>query len=492
VAIEPAAKEIQRSEVDGVPVFWAELPGPPLGALIFRTGFADETLPTSGITHLVEHLALRQFSGVKRAAEYNGHVEGLRTVFHAQGSAQDVADFLQGACRAIADLPLDDLEVERRILETEDAGSVTGPVTLHRRLRFGATGHALRYYVQLGLRRLTADDVAEWARERFTAGNAAAFLTFPPPEGLRLPLLDGERILPQPAEEPEPSDEPLRFEGPNGIAALSTVGRTAEAWTLAADLLPERLERTLRHELGVSYEIGGDSDLLDSKHVLDCYWVDFLDEHARDASEAFVEVFHELAETGPDEEELRTSLERIREELDDPGRLFADLDDACTRELNGIQQRPTLELLELDEKRTPDEVAESFRELMRTAVVTLPESAPTPAGYGAPKDHHSTISEGRTYTENKAFYKRGARAQLVVADDGFAWSRGDDGLTIELDHLVAVLRYPDDERLVLIRDCGCEIDFLPELLKDGAQAAKDILARVPDEKIVPMRERATS
>jgi hypothetical protein len=45
---------------------------------------------------------------------------------------------------------------------------------------------------------------------------------------------------------------------------------------------------------------------------------------------------------------------------------------------------------------------------------------------------------------------------------------------------------------VLIRDCGCEIDFLPELLKDGAQAAKDILARVPDEKIVPMRERATS
>jgi hypothetical protein len=55
---ERALPEVRRSEVGGVPVFWADAPRPYEVQLLFRMGRADETLATSGITHLVEHLAM--------------------------------------------------------------------------------------------------------------------------------------------------------------------------------------------------------------------------------------------------------------------------------------------------------------------------------------------------------------------------------------------------------------------------------------------------
>ena len=53
-----AAGAVHRTEVDGVPVFWADGPGNAVGQLVFRVGQADEPLPLRGMTHLIEHLAL--------------------------------------------------------------------------------------------------------------------------------------------------------------------------------------------------------------------------------------------------------------------------------------------------------------------------------------------------------------------------------------------------------------------------------------------------
>src|SRR5918911_1288102 len=110
MATANAAGELRRTEIDGVPVFWADVPGPFTGAIRFRVGYADETLPTSGVTHLVEHLALRQFGGGPNRG-YNGHVGPLFTTFHSDGAPEEVARFLESTCRAFAALPLDALEV---------------------------------------------------------------------------------------------------------------------------------------------------------------------------------------------------------------------------------------------------------------------------------------------------------------------------------------------------------------------------------------------
>ncbi len=49
---------VQKTEVDGVPTVWAPSEGELTAGLVFRVGRADETWARSGITHLVEHLAL--------------------------------------------------------------------------------------------------------------------------------------------------------------------------------------------------------------------------------------------------------------------------------------------------------------------------------------------------------------------------------------------------------------------------------------------------
>jgi hypothetical protein len=484
-----ARTAIQRTEIDGVPVFWTDVPGPCLGTLVFRTGFADETLPTSGVTHAVEHLALRQFAS-KRRATYNGHVMPLQTVFHAEGSPEDVATFLSKTAAGMANLPLGDLDHERRVLETEDANDSGGPIHYHRRLRWGATGHALPFFVSLGLRRLTADHVAEWAAARFTRGNAAVWLTAPPPDGLRFDLPDGERVPPPPFDEPEASAGPTHHTGADGIVTLSLVGERGGPFGLVMEALVRRLEQRLRYEQGITYEVGGYADLLEGATVFDVLWADFMDENANQACETFLSVCRELAEDGPTEEEMKGQIEDLRSSLDDPAARVADLDSAAEDELLGREHKTNEEVVERDERVRREEAAEALRAALESAILTTPESVARPEGFGEPPEHHAHI-EGRTYTQARKFYERGPRATLTVGDAGFATKEDDCGVDIELGRLAAVLRYPDDERLVLIRDCGCEIDFLKDQLKHGDEAVRDILERVPQDIVIPMREVPT-
>jgi predicted Zn-dependent peptidase len=72
---------IVRTELDGLPVIWADVPGHFTGALAFRVGRSDETLATGGLSHLVEHLALP--TDRRRSVDFNGSVDGIETAFGA-------------------------------------------------------------------------------------------------------------------------------------------------------------------------------------------------------------------------------------------------------------------------------------------------------------------------------------------------------------------------------------------------------------------------
>src|SRR6185503_10099087 len=49
---------LHHDVVDGLSTYWVEGGGAFRAVLAFRIGMADETLPTRGICHLVEHLAI--------------------------------------------------------------------------------------------------------------------------------------------------------------------------------------------------------------------------------------------------------------------------------------------------------------------------------------------------------------------------------------------------------------------------------------------------
>jgi predicted Zn-dependent peptidase len=143
----------QREQIDGVTVWWREVPTPFTGSIMFRAGRADEVFSTSGISHMVEHLALFPFG--KRLYDYNGFVDHLRTGFYASGDPRQVVEFLLQVSQHLVSLPFDRLEQERRVLITEDDQAPLGTVLAD---RFGAQGFGLvDDYPQWGLRAITAE-----------------------------------------------------------------------------------------------------------------------------------------------------------------------------------------------------------------------------------------------------------------------------------------------------------------------------------------------
>jgi hypothetical protein len=244
---------VHRANVSGVPVFSSPADGPVTATLSFRVGRIDERLTTSGITHLVEHLAIPSFAD--RSLDRSGRVEYVRTVFLAHGEPDEVAGFFASVCAGLDALPLERFETERRILESEatSAGGANVYAVLAGQ-RFGARGVGLVNWDEHGFDCIPPGDAAAWAAERFTAASAVAWTTGDP-DDLRLSLPEGSSSFVPPPLERNEFRAPGYFEwGSGGIAFSALVPRTA-ASLAAVDLLQDRLLQVLRFELGISYTV---------------------------------------------------------------------------------------------------------------------------------------------------------------------------------------------------------------------------------------------
>jgi zinc protease len=139
--------------------------------LVFRVGQADETLARRGVTHLLGHLAIYSVGMV----DYHHYMQTgpLITKFHTQGSESDVVTFLHAVCEALYELPLNRLDSERKIVKTEDASTPSSVDEYLAGLRYGARGHGLAAYPELGVHSIAPDELTAWAARYFTRGNAA-------------------------------------------------------------------------------------------------------------------------------------------------------------------------------------------------------------------------------------------------------------------------------------------------------------------------------
>ncbi len=270
------ASDLQRADAGGVALLWARAPEPVTGTLLFRAGQADETLRTAGISHLVEHLALREIG--RRPYQWNGRVNDAITAFFATG--------------------------------TRDARLLA--------MRFGPCSFGLLNHPELGLGWLGADDVAAWAAQRFTAASASLWLSAPPPADWTLDLPGGEAAPPPPVE-PIPSLElPCQLAEGTGGVALSAVGqRSSElqaGWFIAA----ERAHDRLRREAGISYSPRGTYVALDGKTAHLVLSADCKDPDAGRVRDELLAVLDELADGGPTEAELAWDRSVMSRSLDEP------------------------------------------------------------------------------------------------------------------------------------------------------------------------------
>lgn len=239
-----------RTEVDGIATFWVDTGRPTLAAqLMIRTGAADERLPESGWTHLLEHVTLHG-SSRPGTLEVNGSVGLLTTSFTAHGPIEAVTQHLAEVTRRLAQ-PVDaDLDRERRVLAAE-ARLRGGPVERALAQRYGARGPGTLSYGELGLASATSASLSALASGAFTTGNAVLVLDGPPPPDLALHLPDGPH-LPAPEARPVETNLPAMYVDESGLVASGVVQRSSAAM-IFAELARESLVDLLRHEKAAAY-----------------------------------------------------------------------------------------------------------------------------------------------------------------------------------------------------------------------------------------------
>ena len=229
-------------------------------------------------------------------------------------------------------------------------------------------------YRELALNQVRPEAVVAWRDRWFTAGNAVAWITGSPPTSLQLRLPPGPR---QPPPQARPLSLPLPAITANAgtSLAISTLGPRGPETAIAASILNHQIQRTLRHELGLSYATGVTYERLDGStaHVL--LTADCAPERAAEAGEAMVAALRKVADSGPPPEDLARAQAAMRAGVEQSGRRLvgiAELERASYGHLLGHQEPSAEDVLQRCEALTANQVAGIVANLAWTAIMLAP------------------------------------------------------------------------------------------------------------------------
>ena len=474
---------ISHTTVDGVPVLHAAGDGQVSGGIVFRVGWADEQLARSGITHLVEHLALHGQG--PSAVHHNGSTGDYATHFHATGRADEVVDFLNGVCAALRSLPLDRMEVEKGILDTEAARRSAYLGERLRLERYGARGLGLGGYEGFGLPSVTEEDMTRWVQERFAGRNAVAWITADAvPEGLDLRLPSGQR-WPIPAARDLVAATPAYLYGAPGVVVIDAVVPATTASAVFSHVATRALFRALRQEGGLSYEARCGWERLDAEHARLTILADALPEKQSAVVSEVMDVLAGLRVGRIDDADLeaaRGSADGLR----DAASLGAQLLPATAfKLLAGFELRSPERMAREFAAVTVAEVAEVAGQLSRGALAQIPEGRLDWAGFALLPSWSQAEIGGRSHARLGE-----GHGDLVVGEEGVMVREAAGVVTVRFDETEALERWPDGARRIIGAD-GFQILIEPTLYAEvSPEVVASIDGAVPDRLHVARPPRA--
>ena len=473
---------MRESILDGVPVFRPTKArrGPLHACLVFRVGRADETLATAGITHAVEHLAL---SGIGRQAyEWNGMVDATFTRFVVTGTPAEVVEHLGMVCEALRNVPLDRLEPELRILRTEAKRHGSSPLSADLFQRYGAQGFGLLDMSELGLRRLSVDEVAGWAARHFNHSNAALWMSGSVPRTLRLDLPDGEPTPAPPREAVLPRLPACVGIGLDG-AALSLIGDGTMGIGTGTRILRERAYRRLRHDLAITYAVEPAGVELGPEHSLTQLVADAPHEHSQAVRDTLAETATELTEHGPTIEEVAHDLSCAARAWAEDHAVLAWLDRAATGRLWGSEATPAEEVMARAQHLTADQVGHAWAAAAETSLLLCGRDLPELDHWPYVSDCSTAIEEGTELHPAPGSEECGI---LRVGPQGLTWLPDPKTpVAVRFDDLVVVQRWENGDRL-LIATSGHRIGVIPSAWWGGWELTSYIDERTPAHLAVDM------
>lgn len=477
----PLMPNIVRTEVDGVPTLWSPAPGPLTAALVFRIGRADERPADGGITHLVEHLAMAPLGQPRY--DHNAFVEGNRTAFFASGTPDEVTGFLDVVTRALHELPLDRLTMEREVLRREGDSREGSIVDTHRHIRFGLAGHGLIGEPEFGLMTLEASRIDGWSKFGFTRGNAALWVTGEPPTSLRLHLADGDRRAP-----PAPTriaDVVLPSHLGGGVPGVGfgfLPPRRLGAGTFMS-ILHRRLRQRLRMEQGLVYEVMTSYEPLDADWAVALVGTDCAPDQVDTVSDvAFVEL-EALVRGEATDEELADELAHLERGLNDPTAVGGLLDMMVSDELLGMPARSPEERHEEQARTSAADVGERATEA-RSSTILMADTDRHPEDFTPYPTSSSHAVSGREVKPLLSVLGLGRRQRLTIGDDGVTLRASDGVLTTIRYADCVLLERPAEDEIVLWDSDGDRI-YIPGIFwRGGAAVLAEIMAALPDDIVI--------
>ncbi|MEU2611132.1 insulinase family protein [Micromonospora sp. NPDC007271] len=471
---------IRQLDIDGVPTLLAPTAGPMRAGLTFRVGIADETLARSGITHLLEHLALAPLGLTDH--HFNGATTPTFTSFYTQGSEQDVVQFLAAVCRNLHDLPMSRLEVEKEILRTERSSRGVGPLDALPLWRHGARDHGLTSYAELGLPALTEHDLRHWAARWFTRENAVFWIAGNQvPAGLRLALPPGVR-QPLPRMSSALPHTPAYFVNGARAVVLDAVVRRRTAAGVFAGLLERELFRSLRQEDGLSYTVTAGYQPCGDRASLHAL-ADALPEKQDAVLGGFIDVLAKLRVGRIEQADLDATVARREEILSEVEVHAARLPGLARDVLTGHPTSTVDELRAELKAVTPADLHQVAQEVTATALLMVPEGNTADwAGFTAAPTASSHIIAGTEYRE------REGDSVLHVGVEGVSQLVPGAVATVRYAECAALLAWPDGARRLIGYD-GITVHIEPTLIDLHPAAVGVIDQQVPADRRVPMPPR---
>jgi hypothetical protein len=467
--------EPRMTDVDGVAVWFTDVPGPTMGGITFRTGAVDERLTNAGINHMVEHLALHPFTPGRY--DLNGRVTELTTRFLANGTQRDVEAVITGVCRNLGALPLERLEHERRILDNESrrrGGSFAGLAST----RFGTRGAGIIDYPEY-TRGITPDLLTAWVGERFTKGQAAVWMTKPPSDDFEIPLAEGSRLAIPPVEPlagvVTPSHAHVApFTDHLGCSILAK--RSIEMF-IATQLFLARGFAKLRTELGLAYTVAADSSRIgatDSLYVLVC---DAPTGARSESLAAFFDVIEDVAGGDLTDEEVRAAFERSMPwNSSDPARTVKEVSRKADAWLLGHTPTTWAQLTEQGAALTASAVQTAFAEGIEQAIFAAPFGTEPPERFARhPYEPPSRTRFGTTYVR----WDGDRNDMVMVSQTGVTRLVGGTPQSAEFDEVDAIA-LGQDGTITLVRRDGVSVMLNPNQLMRGRQLAEHLQERLPD------------
>lgn len=481
--------EVHTTSHRGIPVRWADLPGPLTGTLIFGVGHRDEPAQLMGITHLIEHLAFRMIEPIH--VQHDGVVSDESLMFYATGEPGDVAHFLNEICQALGtlgDMSEADLTLEKSVICTESGSCSSTAGLLTYRYGLGGLGNANASHS--GGHSLTPAELASWSHTWLTSANAALTFCGPVPDELDVNLPTGD-LPPRWSGRPVVTTPRLVESGKAGVAVSLVVERTA-AFELGA-ALSEEAQRRLRHELGLTYSPEVFFTRVDEADVQVDLVLDPNSENVPCVAEEVLALLRRLSTDGFSDSAVTTTRTAWLTELAWPNAVVArHLDEVSIAGLLGVTDSPPELVLARAQSLTAERLTLALVDSLGSLVLAYDENEPLDPDWistcGLEHDRFDPWDEDLDAPTRRGRRWRGkmrgdASGVRVTVNDGLLTTRSRVGTgSIQLRELV-VLGHRTCGCLDLIDSRGRYAQVDPDDWYRGKSLATAILAETQPEVI---------